>query len=227
MMIDLIGLPGCGKSFFSTRLRHELIQDGFHVQDISRNRSTPFRYKLFFKLMALAVRFFPSCYQKRKIVLKQLDVQSKRSSFLDRRINDIVDDILLHIYTHKVLKSKRKIYINDEGILHKVLYLSVFFDVSVERALEIFQPFDTQSLTIFIRNLPEQSFLFIKERNRKDCSMDFLSDDIMKCYLDKFYQKMNVAQRKINLFEIDRNDSLENRVLMAKKKIIEFKGTNV
>ena len=218
MMVDFVGLPGCGKSFMTEKLQQRLSEKGFVVHNLSRNRKTSIACKILFKLAALFLYVSPYYYRKKKMILEKIgDAETipYESNFFIKEKKKIVKDLILNSFVHNAFDSPKKIFLNDEGIVHKVLYMTIFFKIPLNSMMEIFEILRTKPLTFFIKCSVEQSFASIKERNRKDCPMDFLNNDELLFFLNSFLKKINLMQKMICLPEIDRDNDLEQKLAMV------------
>ncbi|GEM_PF-6492600 len=200
MIVDLFGIPGCGKTFYSKDLRKRMIKADLPCVDISRFNGMPLWLKICYKLADFAICLLPK-YRKQKKVIKSLfisceNVKSKYVPFsLDYCINDIVLSTLIHDICNKL-----KIFcVNDEGQIQRYVFLMIQFGIPFDRLFSVYKQYNDNSFTIYLMSNVECAFSNIKNRNRHVCPMDEISDDILKMYLNDFYVGCELFRNNIGM----------------------------
>jgi len=212
MIIDFVGIPGCGKSFLAHELEIKMRKDNYRVYNMSREKITPLKLKIIFKISEKLILLLPS-YRKAKhqIECKLSDYLLSQSLYFKNDLSRILDNILTHTFIHRNFQSGPAIYLNDEGILHKLLYLYVHYDVPITSITEVYSLLQCNVKNVIIHNEVENSLFYIRSRNRHDCIMDDLDDTSLVMYLEKFYSAIAAVNLSGYIY-IDRNENISKNI---------------
>lgn len=188
MIIEYLGIPGCGKTYQANLYKKELEQKGIAYTDLSRWKGTPLWLKIFFKVTDKSFVFF-SKYRKMRDKLKLLckDVYGKKPKYLPFSVDYSIDRIISSVFIEDVFGNRNKIAINDEGLMQWVVFLNVQYGVNIKDILLSIKPLNRNASTKYIDTQVATAFDNIKKRNRHVCPMDEMDDTALKEYLDVFH----------------------------------------
>lgn len=197
MIIEFLGVPGCGKTYYANLYKNELNIKGISYIDLSRWRGMPLWLKVFYKFADKAYLFFPK-YRVLRNRFRALckDVYGKEPKYLPFSVEYCIGRIISSVFLQDIFGGGNSVVINDEGLMQWVVFLSVQYNVLVDKCIEIIQPFNVNCKTKFIDIPVETAFANIKKRNRHVCPMDEMKDDELLRYLEEF----NCLCHKVELF---------------------------
>lgn len=182
MLFEYLGIPGSGKTYYANKYKEQLTKDGKSFLDISRKKKMPLWLKIFYKLAEMFLLKFPK-YQRQ---IKEYERICKQSSptpkFLPFSLDYCIKDIVLASLLHDVFNRNDKIFINDEGLLQRIVFLIVQYDISFDKIWAIYKN-RRNVKTCYIDLDVETAFRNIRNRNRHVCPMDEMDDENLKAYL--------------------------------------------
>lgn len=221
MIIDFIGMPGCGKSFCAKQLENHLLNHGIRVHNMSRDKESTLIYKLIFRVSEKIVKVLPSYKKKANIIKCQVaDYVKDQPLYFKNDFCQILHNVLTHLFVHNVFQKGTAVFINDEGILHKLLYLHVHYNIPIACIIDMYNSLGCNPVNIVINNDVDLSYRYIKSRNRHDCAMDELKDNVLLEYLDSFYNGIHTTTLP-NTICIDRTTPISQNVEILYKIIFE------
>lgn len=188
MIVEYLGIPGCGKTYQANLYKKDLEQKGIAYIDLSRWKGTPLWLKIFFKVTDKLFVFLPK-YRKMRSGLKLLckDVYGKKPKYLPFSVDYCIDRIISSIFLEDVFGKRNKIAINDEGLMQWVVFLNVQYGVDIKDILLSIKPLNKNASTKYIDSQVATAFVNIKNRNRHICPMDEMRDKALKEYLEDFH----------------------------------------
>lgn len=188
MYIEYLGIPGCGKTYHVTKYKEQLVNEGKAFLDISRQKLMPLWLKIFYKIAELFLLLLPK-YKKQTQEYEEVCKGCLAvPKYLPFSLAYCIKDIVLASLLHDVFHKRKKIILNDEGQLQRIVFLVVQYDVSLNRVLSVYSKFKSDVKTLFIDTDIEVAFENIKRRNRHVCPMDEMADEELKQYLYDFYK---------------------------------------
>lgn len=186
MIVEYFGIPGSGKTYQVKLYKQFLKLEGKQFLDISRFCGMPLWLKVFYKIADSVILVLPK-YRKQFSEYKKLCKDCREESrFVPLSLNACIKDIVLYSMINDMFQHSNKIIINDEGQLHRVIFLIVQFNCSFEHAFGIYQSHKNKGIVRYIKTSSEQAFQNIKKRNRKVCPMDEMNDNLLKDYINAF-----------------------------------------
>lgn len=206
MIIDIIGLPGSGKTFFSNSLVEYFKREGIKVINMTENR----RASNFFKKLTI--------YIDRKLAFLSIDYQKLQKS-LDNILKDVIvenkdlstfkkykKELSYSLYVHKKYAKETGIFIFDEGCYHELCALLMRFGFD-NREYEVKLHDILKCLNIkniYFRCSTDIAFQSIRKRNRHTCEFDELGDEELRKYLTELETLISSLKVDFDL-RIDRN----------------------
>ena len=195
MMIEYLGIPGSGKTTIMRQQIEEYKRQDVKYQDLSRYKGMPMWLKVFYKLADYAVYMLPK-YKKQMTALREVckgcPSEPKYLPFsLDYCIKDIVQATLLQ----DAFGGGKRLVLNDEGQMLRVVFLCVQYGVDVNAIMKCL---NVPSLvkTEYVKVDAETAYQRIKARNRHVCPMDELSDERLMEYLKDTENVCELVMRK-------------------------------
>lgn len=186
MIVEYFGVPGSGKTYHTNLYKEQLKYGGKKYIDISRYSAMPLWLKLLYKLADYTILILPK-YRKEITEYKEVCKSCRReSTFVPFSLDYCIKDIVLYSLVYDVFRHFGRIVVNDEGQLHRVIFLVVQFNCSLEEALGIYKSHKHNETVRYIKTPSELAFRNIKKRNRKICPMDEMDDNFLMDYIKTF-----------------------------------------
>lgn len=194
MYIEFLGIPGSGKTFHANLLKTTLTEKGDKFLDVSRQKIMLLWLKIFYKLAETILIKLPKYRRQTKEYIKACHGCSEQPVYLPFTLKYCIKDIVLASLLHDIFRSKRIVYINDEGQLQRIVFLIVQYNVPFDMIMPIYAKYKDDVKTLYIQTAPDKAFENIKSRNRHVCPMDEMEDEKLKAYLEDFFnccEKLN------------------------------------
>ena len=202
MYIEYLGIPGCGKTFWKDKYIEELRKESISFLDVSRQKVMPLWLKVFYKLAEMLYLQLPKYKRMMQEYLEVCTNCTISPKYLPFSLTYCIKDIVLASLLHDVFRGKR-IFINDEGQLQRVVFLTVQYDVPLENLLQLYMKYRGNVKTIYVQTPVEISLNNIRKRNRHVCPMDELSENELLEYETAFSEGCeNVAKVMNNNFVV-------------------------
>lgn len=197
MIIELFGLPGCGK----THLINE-IRGNSPLALVSENKIK--RIVIYFaKLLS---SFMPESVFLRKKLMDILSGQELHPIYLEKDCQKYIENLVMLCFGYKHAGSKTLFM--DEGIIHRVVSLAVNYNLGVNSVfllIECLKKYVCISKIFFLDVPIEECLKGIEERNRHSCLMDELKGSELKAFLLSYQKYFDAIQKKYNFLRITRN----------------------
>lgn len=197
MYVEYLGIPGCGKTFWKDKYLAQLKADGKPFLDVSRQKVMPLWLKVFYKFaetILLQCPKYKRLTQEYKSLCKGYPQEPK---FIPFSLAYCIKDIVLATLLHDIFDGK-KIYVNDEGQLQRLVFLSVQFGVAIDKLRPLYMKNRRAEKTIYVKTEIDTAFANIRKRNRHVCPMDELTDETLRAYETEFYNCCECLAENIN-----------------------------
>lgn len=203
MIVEYFGIPGSGKTFQASLFKEKLWQEGIKYIDISRYSGMPLWLKVFYKLADYTILVLPK-YRKQIAEYKAACKDCpKDPAFVPFTLDYCIKDIVLYSFINDIFRRSVKTTVNDEGQLHRVIFLIVQFNCPFEQVFGIYRSHMHNETIRYVQTSSEQAFQNIKNRNRKVCPMDEINDELLMEYIKTFEGVCEAAVNKyLNDIEI-------------------------
>lgn len=188
MIVEYIGIPGCGKTFRANLYKNELKRQGISFIDLSRWKGAPLWLKLFYKVTDRTFVILPKYrIMRNRLRILCKDIYGRSPKYLPFSVDYCIDRIISSIFLEDVFGNLTKIAINDEGLMQWVVFLNLQYGVDLNNILLQIHPLNKNVKTNFIDTDVKTAFGNIKKRDRHICSMDEMEDFALKKYLEEFH----------------------------------------
>ncbi len=186
MIVEYLGAPGCGKTFHANLFKKSLKEKGISYMDISRHKGMPLYLKVLYKFWDYSILLIPK-YRKQFVTYYNICKTGRlEPAFIPFSLDYCIKDIVLSSFLHSVFRKSKKIVINDEGQLQRIVFLAVQYNVDIEDLINVYKNEIHIEKTIYIRSLVDKLYENILKRNRHVCAMDELDSACLKKYLTEF-----------------------------------------
>lgn len=197
MYVEYLGIPGCGKTFWKDKYLEQLRADGGALLDVSRQKVMPLWLKVFYKLAETFLLQLPRYKKETHEYEEACKGCRKEPKYLPFSLAYCIKDVVLASLLHDIFSGK-KIYVNDEGQLQRVVFLVVQYGVSLDKLLPIYKKYRGDVKTIYVKTEVETAIANIRKRNRHVCPMDELSDNELRAYEQECYECCEQMAKEIN-----------------------------
>ena len=197
MYVEYLGIPGCGKTFWKDKYLEHLRTEDKAFLDVSRQKVMPLWLKVFYKL---AETFLLQLSRYKRETREYEEVCKgcrKEPKYLPFSLAYCIKDIVLASLLHDIFGGK-KIYVNDEGQLQRVVSLVVQYGVSLDRLLPLYMKYRGDVRTIYVTTDVDTAIANIRKRNRHVCPMDELTDSELRAYEQECYECCEQMAKEIN-----------------------------
>lgn len=181
MYVEYLGIPGCGKTFWKNKYLEQLRVDGKEFLDVSRQKVMPLWLKVFYKLAETFLLQLPRYKKQTREYEDACKGRRKEPKYLPFSLAYCIKDIVMASLLHDIFGGK-KIYVNDEGQLQRVVFLVVQYGVPLDALLPIYMKYRGDVKTIYVKTEVDTAIANIRKRNRHVCPMDELTDNELRAY---------------------------------------------
>lgn len=188
MIIEYLGISGCGKNFQKDLLRKRLEEEGKQYLDISRYRGMPLWLKFFYKIADYAIYCLPHYLKLVNQYKKTCEGCLDNPKYFPLPMKTCIRDIVLASFLHDVFGNSHKIILNDEGQLLRIAILIVQYDVDIQKIMHVYNTEKHLEDIRYIQIPVEEAIENIRKRNRHVCEMDEMKDDELMEYLNNLDQ---------------------------------------
>lgn len=207
MIIELYGLPGCGKSFLLSSLTGKM--------DASHSTKNPCR-EMLMKLLKKAVVFTPGAMKLKKKIYVVLGTEKKSPIYFYRPLSVYIDNLCMIATSYRRLKRK-DLYM-DEGYIQRIVAMAVNYGISIEdtfHIIDIIRKVIPYTYTFYLYYDAEACFQSIKGRNRHEVEMDELDDEMLMKFLKQYEVYFRLISKKYHYPKITREEysSLEEIII--------------
>jgi hypothetical protein len=199
MIVELYGSPGAGKTYIKDRVIPGEVE--------AANRKNR---KWFVKFVKRAVLLFPFSFICRKKIYEIIGGHDYKPIYNNVTVSSCVNNIVMVLYGYTHLKSKKRFM--DEGVIHRIISLSVNYNFHIKTVFEIIDyvtPFLGQIKEFYLYLNPEECYKSIKERDRHECNIDELDDESLRKYLDAYKYYCDAVCQKYRHSLVTREDYKE------------------
>lgn len=190
-MIELFGLPGCGKSTLCKNIE----KNGY--EDLLYKYKNRFLYKLIFHASTKFTFLFPNVYNNFKYIKQlffenQVNIKEYKNMYIKKTSLILYIKYLSFIYTMEQKYDNKKVII-DEGIVHYCMALYSEFDIPLDSLKKIcFELLgDKTIIPVGLKISLDQCFYRIKKRNRRNTGIDYLNDNKLSKLILRYEKAFN------------------------------------
>lgn len=206
MIVEYLGIPGSGKTYYKKLYIEQLSKEKVEWVDISRWKGMPLCLKLFYKIADYSIFFIPKYRKLFKLYKEASIIKSDNSKYFPLSFETCLRDIVQTSFLHDFFGKWKCVVLNDEGQLQRIVTLSVQYEVSIEDLMRVYLAEKHIEETRIVKISTDDAFCNIKARNRHDCEMDEISNDMLKGYLNDF----DIACKKcMKMIKANENTTLQ------------------
>ena len=188
MIIEYIGIPGCGKTYQANLYKQKIKTEGKKYLDISRHKGSPLWLKAFYKIANYGICLMPKYKSQIRQYYLACNECSDKPRYFPLPLKICIRDIVLSSLLHFLFAKTQRVILNDEGQLLKIAVLIVQYDVDIQKIMQVYNTEKHFEDIRYIQISVEEAFVNIRKRNRHVCEMDEMKDDELMAYLNKFDQ---------------------------------------
>ena len=186
MIVEYLGIPGSGKTYSLAAYKKQLEINEASFIDISRHKGMPIWMKMLYKFADYIIHILPR-YRRQISLYKNVCIGcNSQPVYMRLTLDYCIEDIVLASFLHNIFAKSRKIILNDEGQLQRIVTLIVLYNAPLEEIMTIYRNEKHVEETIFVDIPIEKAYSNIKKRNRHVCEMDELDENALYRYLDSF-----------------------------------------
>lgn len=221
--IELFGIPGSGKSYFTKRLvgRNKKLKNY-----ILWERSSIIG-RIVKKIAMFTISFFYS--SKIKCMSdKYIETSSVEALYTAHKdIQEYFERIIYLMFIYRLAAMFKISIVTDEGILHTVATMVVDFDVTLKNRNQIYKLISDTDLCIYNHVSVDKAIESIRVRDRHVTQIDDLSPEKLNQFLMGYSQACDslYAESQANqLVSIDRDNPIEKNIKYIEDMLMEVKG---
>lgn len=223
MIIELIGLPGSGKTYIANQIIDKVYNKrAINVTEWSR---TTFEGRAIKKIIYLMSNVCPEIKNYKDNIYRIVGSRYPKSLFgLYDDFENCIDMFSVTLYTERKYLKKSGVYLFDEGSLHSISKLYGDFDIESDVVIRLVQyclkVLDIKSDQIIFNHISvDDDIKSIKMRNRNACRFDRLSDEHLGKILTRYYQSCEIINNLTGAINIERNEPNDEKMLKIKRLI--------
>lgn len=214
MILEMVGPPGCGKTYLSNKVIGELNKKNIKAINIIDEQRNNFFIKIIWKITSYLAKF-DSSYKKELHYFREVFQQYKniKSNFIEVEIDTYIQRLAFFRYLYRKLNSSSKVYAFDEGILQALLSMGIYFNIDsklYEKYLREIFPEDI--MLVYIDSTNDVVLESIRLRDRHVCQLDEFDDYQINKFLNKYNEYSKYTIDKINYLKIYRNEKLDKNI---------------
>ncbi|MCD8221087.1 MAG: hypothetical protein LUD07_02635 [Clostridiales bacterium] len=213
MVIELLGIPGSGKTFLSSELECQLSKERKKCCNLIERSRNDFRYKVLFRLYKGYVRINPTYKNIKKTlcdcVKNYADMNAKYNTC---KIDTYLNAIVLDTFLYRSYGKKRGLYVLDEGIAQQCANIITNFSVKPDVISSIFESLNFNPTVVYLECGVEISYSSIKERNRHVCYIDELDGEQLEEFLSSYKNACDQVGQRISKMTLNRNEDVSHNV---------------
>lgn len=209
--IELFGVPGSGKSFYTKKIASE--SKLLSYIDFSNNFINKICFKAFVRLRLSSIIEPKASKQVFKLYSpykKKKNIFGFKDRFnLDVKLETYLQQLIYVYHVQKKLIKKNKKMVFDEGILHRIIAIESEFgvphSVSITALRYLTSNFDVEYL--FIHCDCKTACSRVVDRNRNQTALDFLRGKNLEKFIDSYDKvcvKFSEELTKVKVIENDK-----------------------
>lgn len=226
MIIEFIGLPGSGKSYFAKQLEDKLDLENIKCKNITEFSRNTIVGKIIKKTLYKTININLNIKKYRDCIENVLDNKNNLKSVyhMYNSYRNCTNALAILIYLYNKLGNSKKIYIFDEGLMHWIVKMGADFELNeniVQSIIEIVKKLliNKNNLVIYNQIEIEDCKKSLLNRNRHVCAFDELKSEDLDNILEQYYKMCKIIKRKCNTLEINRFEEDNIKLLKVMNKI--------
>jgi thymidylate kinase len=219
MIVEFIGMPGSGKTFFANRLVVQLKSIGYNSINITESSRENYKCKIIRKLLYVSINLLQCSKSHKQAIERLLRSKSYGSSIFGIYSSPTycINTISIQIMIYSILSSSKKIYIFDEGVMYTLVKLITDFNFPLEDVESIKNYILNQInslniLTIYYKSKKEDCYASILKRNRNSCKFDMIKGSDLDNILSRYQENCELIQSNMKISLISRNEDESKKI---------------
>jgi len=231
MIIELNGLPGCGKSTVKQAVAAKYKENIRYIGVAEfRGEQKSGLAKLFLKAGRFLVQFLPANFSFYRTCRKLFSAVPVNAAETINHYEDTIS-IMYLVYLFRIYRTqKNEMILTDEGFLQALVSVCVTRDVDtavLENLLKQILCSDRKIILMNCECSTTEAYRRIIQRNRNDSAIDILKGEKLTDYLNLYEQQLSVLRNRCgNITEnfcIDMHRPLEEQVNFIIERIRNLK----
>ncbi len=221
MVIEMMGLPGSGKSYLSNFLVTAFRKDGISAINIVEAQRKTVVYKIYWKFLNLIARHNKEYIRRKKRLENIFAVYyNKKSNYNEVNIGIYIERFAFFEYLYKKWGSSSKVYLFDEGILQTLATIMVNFHVALSIIeTEIIDLLQNCPAVIYNQISLPDCIESIKKRNRHVCFIDELQGEQLSNFLTGYSRACEKIDEKFHCLKVSREDDIRDNISLIRQFI--------
>lgn len=192
MVVECIGLPGSGKTYFLRSVEEELRKRGIPCVNAGERSMHSVLWKAGKKVLHRTIFLDRDAREIRgrflSILEKEKPLQSRYGINTDERFT--VESAAIFVAAYRLMERSEKVYLFDEGLVHTIVKFCAEFHLPESVFLEMVAacgPFDELSrIVVHNRISVDDCVRSIQERDRHICAFDELPEEKLRELLEQY-----------------------------------------
>lgn len=229
MIVELNGLPGCGKTTVKNLLINSINtpKKSIGVSEYSAECSGKIK-RIFVKLKRFLSIINPLHFKFSKKCIRLYFKSSANTEFMPKSFYEDLIAVSYIIYLYgEYKKNKDKILVVDEGIIQVISSATTIKDMNKTYADDVIYDFlalGKEYLFINCECSVSQSLERIKHRNRSSAAIDTLKGKYLINYLNKYNESLNKVRQKViknkkDSFKLQAELSIDDQIKKVTERI--------
>ncbi len=227
MIIEFVGLPGSGKSYYADILKQHFKSrkiKTININDISRTKFYGKAIRIFlYKIVNLhpKLRFYK---HKLKALFEGFTPENLYNIYPS--IDKCLNTISVFIYLYNKLFALKDVYLFDEGVFHYIVKMSSNFNLDEKKVIELINEIipllDKENIVVYNYISQQNCKIELKKRDRHVCLFDELKGSDLDSIIKKYYEICNIISDNTNIVKVDRYESDKEKINKVMEKVKEF-----
>jgi hypothetical protein len=201
MIVELCGLPGAGKTYLIKRIKGDAM--------ICMTSDKAALNKIISVLKKISL-IMPSSIMLRNKILSVLGTETFSPKYYDIRIKEYARNLSVVAFGYRY-SQKRNLFM-DEGIVQRIVNLSVNYDLPIEKTYELIDLVQDNLKNVSVYYLDvgiEECKKSILSRDRRMYRFDEIRDERLDAILERYKYYFDLIVAKYDIKAIGRDDYQE------------------
>jgi hypothetical protein len=223
MIIELIGLPGSGKTYIANKVVDSIQEE--RTLNVTQWSRISILGRVEKKIIYLMNDVCPTIRMHKSAIRQIVGHTYQKSLFgLYDNIKECIDMLSVNLFIESKYAKMNGIYLFDEGALHSISKLYGDFEISDDTVKQLVRyclsVLELKPNQIVYNNISlNEDVISIKQRNRKACRFDYLSEEQLVNILKRYKKSCEIIRALTNPINIERNEPDDIKISRIKEQI--------